>query len=366
MTDRIRVGVIGASPNGSWGTRAHLPALAALSDFEVTAVATAHQETAEQTASQFGIKQAFGDPRRLAECPDVDVVSICVRVPAHLEMVEVALAAGKHVYCEWPLARNTAEAEQLCARAAGKSQINMIGLQARCSPIFEYARDLIADGHIGRVLSCALNHSVDWMPVLPPSMTYLQDINSGAHMLSIPGGHSLDALCWLLGDFHELSATVTTQIAEIDVAGTGEKFPRTSPDQVLVNGTLTSGVVAGLRIQGSPTFGTGVHFEINGEKGDLVISLAPGGRGIQMADLRLRQTSAPGQLQEMTIPDRYVEGLPESIRSGPPLNVARAYRQLAEAIRSGVAVPDFAVALQRHRLLDRVQEAAREGRRITL
>src|SRR3546814_5692300 len=53
------------------------------------------------------------DPRKLAEHPHVDVVSVCVRVPAHRELVMLALEAGKHVYCEWPLGRDTDEAAEL-------------------------------------------------------------------------------------------------------------------------------------------------------------------------------------------------------------------------------------------------------------
>ncbi len=241
--------------------------------------------------------------------------------------------------------------------------VHKIGLQARHSPVLERLRDLIEEGRIGRVLSCALNHSVDWMPVLPPGMTYLQDFSTGAHMLSIPGGHSIDALCWLLGEFGELSATVKTQIPEIDVAGTGEKFPRTSPDQVLVNGVLETAVVAGIRIQGAPSHGTGMVFEINGEKGDLVVKMAPGGRGIQMADLSLWETTGPGELTPVEIPGHYY-GVPKAIRSGPPLNVGRSYLALAGAIRDGAPVPDFGTALNRHRTLDAVVQSAEQGRRL--
>ncbi|MFF4414554.1 Gfo/Idh/MocA family oxidoreductase [Streptosporangium sp. NPDC001559] len=72
--------------------------------------------------------------RHLAEHPEVDLVVITVRVPAHAELVEAALAAGKHVYCEWPLARTTDEADTLTKSAHSTGVHHAVGLQARCAP----------------------------------------------------------------------------------------------------------------------------------------------------------------------------------------------------------------------------------------
>ncbi|MDB6060587.1 MAG: hypothetical protein JWM78_690 [Verrucomicrobiaceae bacterium] len=364
MSGKIRVGIIGANPKGSWGTFAHLPALAALPQFEATAVATAHLESAAETAKQFNLKHAFDNPRQLAECADVDVVAVCVRVPNHLELVSAALDAGKHVYCEWPLGRDTAEAEQMLKAAQGKGVVHMVGLQARHSPVLAYARDLISEGTIGAVQSCFLNHSVDWITHPGPGHVYLNDLSSGAHMLSIPGGHSIDALCWLLGEFTEFSATVKTLNTTLAVVGTQETMTRTSPDHVLVNGVLTNGTVASVRLAGAPSAGTGIRLEINGTKGDLVISAAPGARGIQMADLRLQQTKGMAELADIEIPERYFK-VPVSVRSGPPLNVAHGYLHLAEVLAGRApAAPDFNTALMRHRTLDAVQAAGKSGQRV--
>ena len=61
-TEKIRVGVIGASMRSGWGRDAHIPALNALPEFEITAVSTSRQETADETARHFGIPHAFSDP----------------------------------------------------------------------------------------------------------------------------------------------------------------------------------------------------------------------------------------------------------------------------------------------------------------
>jgi predicted dehydrogenase len=89
-TEKIRVGIIGASMRNGWGRDAHIPALSALPEFEITAVSTSRQETADQTARHFGVPHAFADPYKMVPHPDVNLVSICVRVPFHHQ-----LEAGK-------------------------------------------------------------------------------------------------------------------------------------------------------------------------------------------------------------------------------------------------------------------------------
>jgi hypothetical protein len=85
-TEKIRVGIIGANVRNGWGRDAHIPALSALPEFEITAVCTSRQETADETAKHFGIPRAFADPYKMAQHPDVDLVSICVRVPSHHQL----------------------------------------------------------------------------------------------------------------------------------------------------------------------------------------------------------------------------------------------------------------------------------------
>lgn len=357
MARPLRVGIIGANPNGSWGSAAHLPALKALPEFEVTAVSTAHMETAAETANAFDIPHAFDDPRRLAEHPDVDIVSVAVRVPAHNDLVRLALEAGKHVYCEWPLGRTTAEAEALANAADTAGVIHMTGLQARRAPALLYLKDLLAEGFVGRVTAVQLTHSVPWTAAGRAGSKYLLDRDSGATFLTIPGGHSIDAICHLLGEFTEINASLKTLSEE----GMTYGFARPSCDQALISGLLGSGAAVGVRLQGSSASGTGMRLEIGGSGGDLIVTSLPGGRGIQMADLRIQKTTGTGRLEELEIPDMYFD-LPEEIRRNPPMNVAKAYRALHAAIASGNRPsPDFHDAVIRHRTLDAIQRSSDEG-----
>jgi predicted dehydrogenase len=364
-SELLRIGIVGASPTGSWGTYAHIPALSGLPDFQITAVCNARLDTATSTSQRCGARHSFDDPRRLAECPDVDAVAVCVRVPRHAAIVEAALQAGKHVYCEWPLARDVAEASKLLELAREKRVTHMVGLQARQSPVLRHVRRLLDDGAIGAIHACSLTHSVPWFfgPDPQGSYAYLLDRSSGAHFLSIPGGHSIDALCHLVGEFQTLSAVVEKVTFGVGDAATAGQ---TSANQILVSGVLTNGAVANIRLQGAPAPGTGVRLEINGSKGDLLVTSAAGARGIQMADLQLFRTVGVGELQRVELPEDAWQ-VPTALRSGPALNVSRAYLEFRAAITQGrPASPDFAAALARHQTLDCIELAADEGRRVEL
>ena len=79
--DRIRVGIIGASINASWGPRTHVPAVQALEEYELTAICTAHEDTARESAAKFGARLAFHDHRELVNHPEIDLVVVSLRVP---------------------------------------------------------------------------------------------------------------------------------------------------------------------------------------------------------------------------------------------------------------------------------------------
>src|SRR5687767_3046438 len=159
MTDRIRVGIVGATvtQGGSgWGANAHVPALKALPGYELTAVCTAHEDTAKASAAAFGVERGFHRFREMATNPDIDLIAVVVRVPGHRDLVMAGLQAGKAVMCEWPLGRNLAEAEEMAGLARQRSLKTIIGLQGRSDPAILYARDLVQGGHIGEVLTASL------------------------------------------------------------------------------------------------------------------------------------------------------------------------------------------------------------------
>ncbi len=160
MTDKIRVGIVGATvtQGGSgWGANAHVPALKALPHYELKAVCTSHEDTAKASAAAFGAERAFHRFSDMAADPDVDLIVVCVRVPGHRDLVLAGLQAGKAVFCEWPLGANLAEAEEMAGLASQRSMKSIVGLQARSDPTILYAADLVQGGYIGDVLTANLS-----------------------------------------------------------------------------------------------------------------------------------------------------------------------------------------------------------------
>jgi predicted dehydrogenase len=160
MTDKIRVGIVGATvtEGGSgWGANAHVPALKALAHYELAAICTAHEDTAKASVAAFGAERAFHRFSDMAAHPEVDLIVVCVRVPGHRDLVMAALQAGKAVFCEWPLGANLAEAEEMAGLARQRALKAIVGLQARSDPTILYARDLVQGGYIGEVLTANLN-----------------------------------------------------------------------------------------------------------------------------------------------------------------------------------------------------------------
>ena len=95
---RLRVGIVGLHAGRSWASVAHVPALRALSDsFEIAGVANASRASSEAAASAAGLRRAFGSVAELMTSPEVDIVTVTVKVPHHLALVKEALEAGKHV-----------------------------------------------------------------------------------------------------------------------------------------------------------------------------------------------------------------------------------------------------------------------------
>jgi predicted dehydrogenase len=368
-TEKIRVGIIGANARYGWGSSAHIPALRAIPEFEITAICTSRPETAAVASKHFGIPLAFSDSKQLIEHPEVDLVSICVRVPYHYQMGMAALNAGKHVFCEWPLAATTEQAQAMSELALRSGVHHMVGLQARGAPVINRVKQLIAEGYIGQVLACSMIVTTpNWGSEFSLSRSYLADRSSGATLLTIPGGHSIDALCYCLGEFEKLSAVVASKRTRVRIVETGETIQMTSPDQVIVAGVLTNGAVASVHIKGGTSNGTGLSFEIHGTDGDLIVApkkLGPA-VSVQISELSLRGSQGRKPLEELPIPDN-CRWVPSAVPPGPPFNVAQLFVRMAQGIKQGKhASPGFEAAVQRHRLLDGIEQAAATGIRQTI
>jgi predicted dehydrogenase len=281
-----------------------------------------------------------------------------VKVPRHRELVLPALAAGKPVLCEWPLANGVAEAEELVEAAAGVR--NFVGLQGTASPATRYLQDLLAQGYVGEIVSSSiLAASMPWGGPITTAASYLMDKANGATLLSIVYGHLSDAVHAVVGAQSELVATTATRYPTVLNVDTGEQIPQTAEDHIAVTGTLEGGAVSSVHLRGANPHATQLLWEITGTEGDLIIS----GPGATLSSpVTIKGAKGRDELVELPIPaeyDRYA-----ALAGTPAHAVAHAYDRIREDLTTGShTAPDFAHGLARHRLLAAIEKAAAEGRR---
>ena len=362
MTDKIRLGFVGANVNSTWSVQSHFPALMASPDVELTAVCTTRPESAEEARQAFGAKLAFHDFREMVSSPEIDAVAVVVRVPSHYEPTKAAIEAGKHVYTEWPLGRTTAEAEELAALARAKGVQTVVGLQSRVSQALLYIKELIEGGYVGDVLSCNLTTMRDGSLQRPSSRNWNLDASLGANTLTIANGHVIDALRFVAGNFTRVACMVTTQIQQVYETDTKRFVEVSSPDNVRVCGQLESGAAASVHVGAVPWAGGGFRMEIYGREGTLVTTGSVSSQRGEM--LRVQGAQGSPELKDLTIPERF-EYVPADFPRGDPFNVGQMYALFAEAIRTGQnRLPTFDTAVDLHRFIDTIKEASDTGREL--
>jgi predicted dehydrogenase len=363
MTDRIRVGIVGATvtQGGSgWGANAHVPALKALPGYELKAVCTAHEDTAKASAAAFGVERGFHRFSEMAAHPEIDLIAVCVRVPGHRDLVMAGLQAGKAVFCEWPLGATLAEAEEMAGLARQRALKTVIGLQGRSDPAILYARDLVQGGYIGEVLTASLNTAVPAVLQRGPGRIWQGVRANGANTMTIAGGHAIDALCAVLGEFAEVSARVSTRIPEWRTME-GKPVPVDSPDSINVIGRMAGGAEVSVSVAAVPSNPGGNRIEIYGREGALVIR-TDGSFNIGPSQVHAGKGKEP--MVSMPVPSKY-KLAPEGIPAGPPYNVAQAYARATDALRGGGSFDvDFNLAVQRHKLIDAIERSSATGRSV--
>jgi predicted dehydrogenase len=145
---RLGIGLLGA---GGWAGSAHLPAYAACPRSEVVAICDTVPERARALAARHGIRRVVDDPQALLDDPAVELVDVCTATDTHAELSRLAVAAGKHVLSEKPLAGSAAEAIALAEAAEGMGVRTKVAFTFRYAPSVRRLIGWVADGTIGEV-----------------------------------------------------------------------------------------------------------------------------------------------------------------------------------------------------------------------
>lgn len=284
---RLGVGMVGHSFMGAahsqaWRTAPHFFNLPLRT--EMTTVAGRHLATAQAAADRLGWLGADPSWQSLVARDDVDLVDICTPGSTHAEIAIAALAAGKHVLCEKPLANSVAEAELMVAAAddaAARGVMAMVGFTYRRVPAVQLARQLVAQGRIGEVRHVRAQYLQDWLTDEDAPLSWRLDRTlAGSGALGDIGAHIIDLTQFITGEeiigVAGLLETFVTErpVAQAfsglsGVAGT-ERGPVTVDDAAAFLARFSSGamgVFEATRFAGGRK--NAIRIEINGSLGSL-------------------------------------------------------------------------------------------------
>jgi predicted dehydrogenase len=356
--DPIGVGIVGLGAASGWAAGAHVPALALLDGIELRGLVAGSPATTRAAGERYGVA-TFGSAAELAESPEIDLVVVSVKVPHHREALLPVLDAGVPVLCEWPLAVDVGEAEELERAARGKRAF--VGLHGRLLPSFRGLAELIAAGYVGEVLSATvLASATGWGDPVSDRLLYTLDRRSGATLLTISFGHMIDAVALVLGELVELAATTATRRPQVPRLESGGLAPMSAADQVAISGRLEGGAVLSAHHRAGLATGAGFALRIDGTEGTLEVT-APADPHLSPLTVRGSRGRAALAALELPEPSGGTVGRPGT----PVYTVARAYAAIRDDLIDGTAtVPDFRHALRRHRLLDAIERSAATGQRL--
>jgi predicted dehydrogenase len=215
MKKKLRLGLIGSGFMG----KTHVFGFAAAErvfdlpyEVELATIADVTMAQAEAARAAFGFAQATDDWRSLVADPAIDVIDITAPNALHKEMALSAIAAGKHVYCEKPLAPLAADAREM-ADAAEKAGIKtQVGFNYLCNPMLSLAREMIASGELGEVRGYRGLHAEDYMADASGPFTFRHDPAGGGALADI-GSHALATAEFLMGPITKVMGDCVTMIA---------------------------------------------------------------------------------------------------------------------------------------------------------
>ena len=228
-------------------------------------------------ASKYGWSESATDWRAVLDRDDIDIVDICAPGFMHAEIAIAALAAGKHVLVEKPLANTLAEAEAMteaARKARARGVQSMVGFNYRRVPALALARELIAEGRIGTVRHVRAAYLQDWLadPEFPMSWRLKREA-AGSGALGDIASHAIDQVLFLLGD-HITEVSGRTHTFTTHRPGAQGREEVTVDDAMWATLTLASGAIASVEVSRVATGQkNSLKLEIYGDKGSLLFDL---------------------------------------------------------------------------------------------
>ncbi|MEV8214327.1 Gfo/Idh/MocA family oxidoreductase [Leifsonia sp. NPDC077715] len=384
-TPRLRVamigyGFMGAAHSQGWRTAPRFFDLPAEPVMDVIVGRDAAR--VENARRRFGWQRAATDWREVVADPDIDIVDICTPGDSHAEIAIAALAAGKHVLCEKPLANTVAEAEAMTEAAEGAAARgirSMVGFSYRRVPAIGVARRLVQEGRLGEIRQVRALYLQDWLRDEDGPMTWrLDKAAAGSGSLGDIGAHAVDLVEYLTGSrLAGVSGTLATFVEErpllgetVGLSGTAseERGQVTVDDAAWFTARLDGGAAAGaIGAFEATRYATGrknaLRIELSGSRGAIAFDLE------SMNELEFYDATAPAGEQGFV---RIIATEPEHPYmanwwpTGHAIGYEHAFSHEVVDFVTAIAAgedpePSFADGLHIQRVLDAVERSAADG-----
>lgn len=350
----VSVGVIGLG----FGRMVHVPGFLAVRNAMLFGVAARNDEQARHVASEFSLPRYFPSWKELIECPQIQAVSIATPPPLHEEMVLSALAAGKAVLCEKPLALDAAKAEGMLKAARRAGVVHMVNFEFREIPAWQFVKKFLSAGELGSLRYVNVHWIVHSWADPNRQWSWRADRAQGGGALGALVVHSFDYLEWLLGPIKSLAAQLSTQVPQRPDES-GALRPVTGEDSCHLLLELRDGTPINLVISTVAPLGKGHWIEFYGERKVLVLgskNLLDYGKGFRVwvgnhGAKRLRRLNLPGAIEfEMEFEDG---------RVAPFVRLAERFVDAIQGNKLDVR-PSFKDGFRAQVLLDLALQANRE------
>jgi len=251
MVNKLRVGVLGAGRIGRLHTQNMVQKLLGV---EVLAVADVAKDAAEECAAKFGIRRVYDDPADVLSDREIDAVLICSSTDTHATLIEAAARAGKHIFCEKPIALDVGAIDRALTAVELAGVKLQVGFNRRFDPGFTRARELVVDGSLGSVHLLKITSRDPG----PPPLDYLKV--SGGMFLDMTI-HDFDMARFLVGEEVEEVFAVGSSLVDPAIGELGDI------DTACVTLRFVSGALGVIDNSRRTAYGYDQRAEVFGEKG---------------------------------------------------------------------------------------------------
>lgn len=228
----------------------------------IAAVADAVEYAAKAAAEELGIEKYFTDYREILDDPEIDAVIVVAPTDLHRQIVVDCAAAGKHIFCEKPMAMTVEECDEMIA-ACEKYRVKLqVGFMRRFDASFREAKRLVDEGEIGELVQI---HSNTRGPSKP--RPWMFDIKKSNGILAEVNSHDIDAVRWMAGSDIDTVYAVAGNFRNPEAAGTYPDYY----DSVLMSGTMKNGVHFCIDGAAYVQYGYDAKMELIGTKGKISV-----------------------------------------------------------------------------------------------